>query len=386
MKTTNPWNKVFPKTLSKKIEKTAEARSGKGIYKRRNNRNYRVIMHLSTYRYIDSKNSEFLSNFENGFAIRISPEEFFTSDVPLPDSVVLGKNAFVYYKTISSFKKFPPNADWNEITELYTSNKPKPENEPEWIGEYALFINNAKPSKISRICGKAGSLTSVEKQILKDNYSLENVPSQAGLGNFDYDYATKDETTAIKYQLSYFMLKVNGMKEYLNDLCQSDLVNKTFGFSPNAYKSCTQPNGFSTLYDTILEDITKYCENHDLLDFEKLIKIRAWGEAENQPVCPLCLQTLNAQDFLEVAEQVNGREEEDNTRSKIALMHIHALRPGELNHRVYNLGWGHRHCNTIQEDYDIEEILNVLRLIVDHNSNELLSDETLPVDDLTVTK
>ncbi|GFO97836.1 uncharacterized protein ig2599ANME_2047 [groundwater metagenome] len=41
---------AFPDVLKKKIDKTAEARGGDGIYKRRNSRTYRVIMHLNTYK------------------------------------------------------------------------------------------------------------------------------------------------------------------------------------------------------------------------------------------------------------------------------------------------------------------------------------------------
>ena len=36
---------VFTTELRKKIDKTKEGRGGKGIYKRRNSRSYRVIIH-----------------------------------------------------------------------------------------------------------------------------------------------------------------------------------------------------------------------------------------------------------------------------------------------------------------------------------------------------
>jgi hypothetical protein len=45
-------------------------------------------------------------------------------------------------------------------------------------------------------------------------------------------------------------------------------------------------------------------------------------------------------------------------------MHIKALKPGELNHSVYNLGWGHNFCNSVQGDKDVEETINALEKIV----------------------
>ena len=113
------------------------------------------------------------------------------------------------------------------------------------------------------------------------------------------------------------------------------------------------------------EHIIKYCEEHKLLDFNKLSKLGAWGE--KSPTCPLCKIKLNAEEFFQVAQQQVGREEEDNTQSEIVLMHVNALKPGEFNHCTYNLAWGHKHCNTIQGDDSIDETLNRLRKILINN-------------------
>jgi len=381
----NPWNNIFPKQLNKKIDKTAEARTGKGIYKRRNNRNYRVVMHLSTFRNIISKNPDFLKKFENGYAVRISPEEYFNPSTPLPKEIELGKNAFVYYKTKSSYIKYPPLDEWKEVVELYTSNQIKPEGvTQEWTGEYAAFINNAKPPIISTICQTNNTLSETEKKALMEEYGLEKVPSQAGLGNFDFDYASKEETQNIKYQMAYLILSVKGMSNYLYNLCLNDITEKEYEFSKKAYAAASKSKDeFFRLYNNIKNQIESYCQEHNLLDFDKLEAIRAWDKSKEQPICPLCLETLEAKDFLEVDAQANGREEEDNTRSKISLMHIHALKPGELNHRTYNLGWGHRHCNTIQEDLDIEEVIQVLRKIVKNNEGKIPEKDSIPVEKVT---
>ncbi|EMI09203.1 BstXI family restriction endonuclease [Anoxybacillus gonensis] len=383
-KSANPWKEIFPKQFIKKIDKTGEARGGKGIYKRRNNRNYRVIMHLSTFRRIIETNPEFLNQFENGYAVRISPEEYFEPTTSLPDEIELGKNAFVYYKTKSSYEKYPPRKEWSEVVELYTSNQ-KPEGiTQEWIGEYACFINNAESPKISTICGTNNTLPAEKQKALKEKYNLTCIPKQAGLGNFDYDYATKEETQKIKYQLTYLMLSVEGMDDYLYNLCLNDVTKKEYEFSKVAYSAATKgKDEFIQLFNSVKKNIEDFCKKHNLLDFNKLESIRAWDKIKNQPVCPLCLETLVPQDFLEIDAQAEGREEEDNTRSKISLMHIRALKPGELNHRTYNLGWGHRHCNTIQEDYDIVEVIQKLRRIVKNNEGKIPEENTIPIEKVT---
>lgn len=376
---------VFSRQLRKKIDKTVEARSGKGIYKRRNNRNYRVVMHYSTYKRIITENADFLNKYENGYAVRISPEEYFKDGEKLADGLELGKNAFIYYKSIYSFNQYPPKDEWNEIVELYTSNQSKLSSTvQEWAGEYALFINNARPAKISTICKSNNILPKDVAEEIKQRFGIEKVASQAGLGNFDYDYATKGETLNIKYQLSFLMLNVKGMDEYLYDLCKNDVLEREYEFSPEAYIAAgTSKEAFFEIYKEVLELIGNYCVENELLDFEKLEEIRAWDNSIREPVCPLCLESLSAEDFLEVELQANGREEEDNTRSKIALMHIHALKPGEINHRTYNLGWGHRHCNQIQEDQDIETTIQRLRQIVKQNEGKVPEKNSLPVEEST---
>ena len=47
------------------------------------------------------------------------------------------------------------------------------------------------------------------------------------------------------------------------------------------------------------------------------------------------------------------------------------MRPGKFNHRTYNLAWGHRMCNTIQEDMSLEETLKLLDNIVGNNKNRV---------------
>lgn len=120
------------------------------------------------------------------------------------------------------------------------------------------------------------------------------------------------------------------------------------------------------------------CIEKVLLDFERLQNVNAWDIIRNRPICPLCSKTLNANSFFEEILQQEGRRVQDNTQREIVLMHINALRSGKLNHRVYNLGWGHNFCNAIQGDKDIQETIDELHEIVstynEHTSNTYNND------------
>lgn len=357
---------AFPYVLKKKIDKTGEARYGKGIYKRRNSRTFRVIMHLITYKNIIENNPAFLDKFKRGYAVRIKPSEYFTENGNVandfPTTLDIGRNAFIYFKTIRDWNKYKQycktdfGEDWEEIVELYTQSKTVP-NDDQWIGQYCQFVNNTNPKIVSSIC--KSDTTKEYRELLKNKYNLQKIPKQSGLGNFDYDYASNDEIKKIKYQLSYMIHKVPGMKE-----CIISALNSSNEKLTVKIKKAKESGTLSQYIDSVIKHIDEYCQEEELLDFDKLSDIRAWNDELHKPVCPLCRKSLTPEDFFKSAEQDEGREEEDNTQAEIVLMHIDGLKPGELNHRTYNLGWGHKHCNTIQGSYDIEYTLDLLREIV----------------------
>ncbi|PKE50735.1 BstXI family restriction endonuclease [Macrococcoides caseolyticum] len=384
------WNKILPYSLKRKIEKTNEARAGKGIYKRRNNRNYRVIIHFTTYKKLFENDKNFLDNYKQGYIIRLKPTEYHhlkkMGEIG-KYNIKLGENAFIYYKSSKALSEFPIESNWNELSEVYSSNaKNKNMNIVEWFGEYALFINNSREPQISEICKSGESSNAIQnenKARIEKYLNLTinwKIPKQRGVGNYDYDYCTKEEMNHINYQLVYLMMKCKDFKDMLYRLCKED-NDKILKFHEDVYKAnCS--GKFDTYYDDIFQKIEKYCKKFDLIDFDKLNEIRVYDKKLKVPICPLCLKELNASEFLEKANQQDGRVEEDNTRSNIALMHIHALKPGELNHRTYNLGWGHRHCNQIQEDLDLETTIKKLRQIVLANEGLFIDEDSIPVEDL----
>ena len=343
---------AFPRELKKKIDKTREGRGGNGIYKRRNSRSYRVIIHYSTYLKIIKNNKEILNKYKRGYAVRVKPSEYFEKDGKIKKSfsneLKLGKNAFLYFKNINdwnAYKKYCSNFD--EVSELYTKNE-KISNDDQWIGKFCKFVTNTTPQEISLICSSGTKTNEQNREYkkLQDIYG-KKIPKQAGLGNYDYDYASEEEIEKVCYQLSMMIFRVPKMKQELKSRI---------------------PNLSNNQISQIEKHIIKYCKSKKIYDLKKLVEIRALDNKKYIPTCPLCLEKLNAKSFFETAQQDEGREEEDNTQSEIVLMHIEALAPGKFNHHTYNLGWGHKHCNTIQSQYSIDETLSNLQRILKKNN------------------
>lgn len=86
-------------------------------------------------------------------------------------------------------------------------------------------------------------------------------------------------------------------------------------------------------------------------------------------VCPLCLEEVSAADFLKRSEQAEGRETHDITTTEISIFHIQELRVGKLQHKPYNLGWGHHHCNTVVKDAGIVPTLEWMKTVIDNNGD-----------------
>jgi hypothetical protein len=104
------------------------------------------------------------------------------------------------------------------------------------------------------------------------------------------------------------------------------------------------------------------------LDIQRLKEARVLG-IDEQPICPLCLGELSASLFFSRVLQAEGREVHDLTITQVNMFHLDELRVGVLNHRPYNLGWGHHHCNVVVKDSGIEKTLvwmdDVMRRNVD---------------------
>jgi hypothetical protein len=112
--------------------------------------------------------------------------------------------------------------------------------------------------------------------------------------------------------------------------------------------------------------ILEKCQQEELLNKKRLVRARILN-AHGRTICPLCLEELSAQGFFKRMEQAEGRAVHDLTVTQLNLFHIHELRTGILNHRPYNIGWGHHHCNVVVKDSGIRKTLKWMRDVIKRN-------------------
>jgi len=109
-------------------------------------------------------------------------------------------------------------------------------------------------------------------------------------------------------------------------------------------------------------------EEKGLANRDELLQKRIINE-DNQSICPLCLSPLSANGFLNRLAQAHGRDVPDLTVTQINLFHIDELKTGEFNHRPYNLGWGHHHCNVVVKDSGIDDTLKWMSEVIKRNTD-----------------
>lgn len=367
-------NKLLPYKLKKRISKTKEGRSGNEIYKRRNRRSSRVLIQYKTWKkHINDSESNVLSSYKEGYAVLISPKEYFGNNYPNPSSNLdnkfeLGKTGFVFYTLLNEYEKYPPlKNDWREVYELNTTGKPF--NDDTWVGDYVLNVKNGR--HISDICKKNRSPTEQAElnNKLKSIFNIDGeIPKQCGLGNYDFDYATGKTIEDVQYQMLFLILNSKSKRglsfpEYIMNNYDNLKSNKDSEIFTK-HMLDADLDSYVDEFDKEFNLFSNECKNRGLLDFDKLKKLGVWSLDKKQPICPLCHKIIFTDEFFDDITQMEGRQVLDNTQKSIVLMHIKALRPGKFNHRPYNLGWGHNYCNLIQGDKDISETINVLKKIM----------------------
>lgn len=107
-------------------------------------------------------------------------------------------------------------------------------------------------------------------------------------------------------------------------------------------------------------------ESQGLLDRDRLLAARMIDES-GRTVCPLCQELVSASGFMQRGEQAEGRATWDITVTEISLFHIEELRVGVLQHKPYNLGWGHHYCNVVVKDAGITWTLDWMLVVLENN-------------------
>jgi len=333
----------LPELLAQKIYKTGQTRGADDdvIFQNRVVRNSTVLIPYGQWAQCRLTASE---AYENGFIVLISPADYFgnpnmTAHLAT-QGLTLGVNALVFYETREHWRAFPPE-------------------------QHGLTSACARPFQKVKIQAANGKMKSqrVASKNLGGTY-VARVPATTAANDGDkivHGYAEKG-------------LKGAGIRvyEYAStttiDHCRQQL--EALFWKCRDADAVAVANGMTAAQaaERKAANLAK-CRQLGLLDLSRLMQARTLNAA-GYTICPLCLDELSGQGFFNRMEQAEGREVPDLTVTELNLFHIQELRYGVLNHRPYNLGWGHHHCNVVVKDAGIMETLEWMRGILDRNVAE----------------
>lgn len=312
----------LPKLLERKIYKSGQTRGADDdvIYQNRVNRNNTVLIPFQVWMSDESlRNSADI--FENGYIVLINPEEYYAfenkEEYLKKQGLIIGENCLLFYETREQWYMYNPE----EIGLVPVLNRREPLG-----GQYVARV----PS------------TTAEKD-MKINIGFTET-SKKGAGIRLYEYASSMTIQKCRLQLEaiFWMCQdaVQVVQEF--DMTEKDAIKRK--------NECFQK-----------------CEEDGLLDYGKLKEKRIIDD-NGYTICPLCLEKLSGYGFFHRLAQAEGREVPDLTVTEINLFHIDELKFGMYNHKPYNLGWGHHHCNVVVKDSGIEHTLEWMKSVLERNN------------------
>lgn len=311
---------ALPTLLRRKIYKTGQTRGADDdvIYQNRVGRSSTVIIPYTSFDiWKEAPNNDGV--YEKGYIVIIKPEHFFEHDLKSDleaKGLEIGRNALLFYET---------RLQWNK-------------HNPDILGLQPATLRTAPlgGSYVARVPGTTGE---GQNKILR-GYTNSRLK---GAGIRVYEYASKETCTKSGLQL-----------EYIYWQCKDAIVTSIqAGMTPEQVEQR-------------IVFINNAVEESQLNDTKILLESRILNR-EGYTICPLCLEPLSANGFISRLEQAEGREVPDLTVTQINLFHIRELRNGEFNHKPYNLGWGHHHCNTVVKDDGIRKTVDWMTVVVERN-------------------
>lgn len=319
----------LPQLLDRKIFKTGQTRGADDdeIYQNRVGRNNTVLIPFP-YWGVCSTPPPGETSFQNGFIVLISPGDYFnnpaTEQIMSANALALGTNTLVFYETRAAWNAHnPDNLRWT-AAQRRTGNLD---------GRYVARV-------------PATTATNEGGKIIRGFTTT----SSKGAGIRVYEYASTNTIAQCRLQL-----------EALYWLCADGIIV--------AVDNGMSQEGALTRKDHTIQE----CTAQGLLDFDRLMESRIVNERHNT-ICPLCLGELSGKGFFKRMEQAQGREVLDLTVTELNLFHIEELRIGSYNHRPYNIGWGHHHCNVVVRDSGIQKTLGWMRDVLQRNVGAGYSD------------
>ena len=308
----------LPEKIGTKIEKTGQTRgaSPSQIYQNRVLRSSTVLIRLKDWMENIPQPS---AGFENGYIVYASPEEYFAGgslEAPgtLPSGLELGQNFLILYDKRPQLDEHPPK----ELGLSPALRRVAPLN-----GEYLVRVSGT---------------TSKEKGAVREGLTTTG---DRGAGIRAYEYASAAEVEATRLQLAFLAWRTEGIIKLASEQGEED------------------PSRCKMLVD-------KACHDQGLADVALLQRARVLNAAE-AAICPLCLKPILAAKLGDLEKQAVGREVHNSTFTAVNLFHLVGLLPGQFNHKRYNLGWGHHHCNTVARDNGLQWTIDWMRDVVAWN-------------------
>lgn len=313
---------ALPSLLNRKIYKSGQTRGADDdeVYQNRVGRTSTVLI---PYHFWNDEVRELVNQgfFENGYIVLIKPEEYFSWDNPEAhlrvESLVLGENCLVFYET---------RAQWSL-------------HDPDTLGWTAAASRHA-PLGGQYVARVPATTATADGEKINRGFTATKMK---GAGIRQYEYATDDTVKNCRIQLE---------AEYW--LCH-DSIDAAVTFGMTHEDAVTRK-----------ECILSAAAEKGLLDYDRLHTARIINDDKNT-VCPLCLEMLSARGFYTRLAQAEGREVPDLTVTEINLFHIDELKYGSYNHKPYNLGWGHHHCNVVVKDSGILPTLRWMKKVICRN-------------------
>jgi len=309
----------LPVVIAKKVEKTCYTRGAEKdtVYQNRVSRCSTVLIPVSSWK-VGVIPPE---GFQKGYIVLANPEEYFSRRPPIPDpdlpkGLELGHNLLVLYET---------RYNWLQYNPSHYGWKPASSRTAPLGGQYIARVPDTTSSKDSQI---------------RHGYIDKDTGGQ-GAGIRVYEYASSEEIEATKYQLSFLAWRTEGIM---------DMAREEGILNPEECK----------------QRIDEKCAEMGLTDLKLLQENRILNK-QGHTVCPLCLKPIFATELASRVEQAEGRNVPDLTVTTANLFHVKELRAGVYNHRRYNLGWGHHHCNAAARDWGVDLTLKWMEDVLRNN-------------------
>lgn len=308
----------IPGLLHKKIYKTGQTRGADDdqIYQNRVGRASTVLIPLPVYIEHEAIRN---MDYENGSIVLVRPKEYFEEygDARLRNyGLEIGSNALIFYEIREEWNR------WN----------------PDKLG-YQEPVSRRSPLGGEYVARIANTIAAGDERINRGYTST----GLKGAGIRLFEYAPNDVIRQCRIQLeAIFWCAVDSTEEML----AAGMTAKDVEVRRKAIFDIATDQG--------------------LFDQDQLRGTRILNE-DGELICPLCMDWVSAAGFLNRLLQAAGRERHDLTVTEINLFHIVELAYGAWNHRPYNLGWGHHHCNVVCKDAGIYPTLDWMRDVLRRN-------------------